>query len=110
MFQKRPNIPLLRRYLFSIYASKNVCAKDIGSRALITLIEITSNMIYTVALTGGFKFPCKIHLNTQWGGGEAEGALAQTVNPISTKGADNAHHSTTTDFQTLRRPCKGTPK
>ena len=26
---------------------------------------MTSNMIYIVALGGGFKCPCKIHLNTQ---------------------------------------------
>ena len=31
--------------------------------------EMTSNMIYIVALGVGFKCPCKIHLNTQWGGG-----------------------------------------
>ena len=54
-----------------IYASKNVCVKDIGSRASMVLqnyqklIEITSNMIYIVALGGGFKCPRKIHLNTQ---------------------------------------------
>ena len=30
-------------------------------------IEMTSNMIYIVALGGGFKCPRKIHLNTQWG-------------------------------------------
>ena len=29
------------------------------------LIELTSNMIYIVSLGGGFKFPRKIHLNTQ---------------------------------------------
>ena len=28
-------------------------------------IEMTSNMIYIVALGGGFKCPRKIHLNTQ---------------------------------------------
>ena len=28
-------------------------------------IEMTSNMIYTVALGGGFKCPRKIHLNQQ---------------------------------------------
>ena len=28
------------------------------------IIEMTSNMIYTVALGGGFKCPRKIHLNT----------------------------------------------
>ena len=47
----------------------------------------------------------------KWGAG---GALAlpvfdQTVNPISTRGADYAHHSNpspTPDFQTLRRPCQ----
>ena len=31
--------------------------------------EMTSNMIYIVALGVGLKFPHKIHLNTQWGGG-----------------------------------------
>ena len=32
-------------------------------------IEMTSNMIYTVALGVGMKCPRKIHLNTQWGRG-----------------------------------------
>ena len=32
------------------------------------LIEITSNVIYIVALGVGLKCPLKIHLNTQWGG------------------------------------------
>jgi hypothetical protein len=32
-------------------------------------IEMTSNMIYIVALGSGFKCPRKIHLNTQWGEG-----------------------------------------
>jgi hypothetical protein len=55
------------------YASKNVCVKDIGSRASMVLqnypnlIEITSNVIYIVALGVGLKCPHKIHLNTQWG-------------------------------------------
>ena len=31
------------------------------------LIEMTSNMIYIVALGVGLKCPRKIHLNTQWG-------------------------------------------
>ena len=31
-------------------------------------IEMTSNMIYILALGVGFKCPRKIHLNTQWGG------------------------------------------
>ena len=30
-----------------------------------SFIEMTSNKIYIVALGGGFKCPCKIHLNTQ---------------------------------------------
>ena len=55
-------------------ASKKVCAKDIGSRASMVpqnyqLIEITSNMIYIVALGVSLKYPPKIHLNTQYGGG-----------------------------------------
>ena len=32
-------------------------------------IEMTSNMIYIVALGVGFKCPRKVHLNTQWGEG-----------------------------------------
>ena len=31
---------------------------------------MTSNMIYIVAHGIGFKCPRKIHLNTQWGGGD----------------------------------------
>ena len=44
-----------------IYASRNVCVKDIGSWASMVLqnyqnfIEMTSNMIYIVALGGGIK-------------------------------------------------------
>ena len=34
-------------------------------------IEMASNIIYIVALGVGFKCPCKIHLNTQWGGGSS---------------------------------------
>ena len=30
-------------------------------------IEVTSNMIYIVALGVGLECPRKIHLNTQWG-------------------------------------------
>ena len=54
-----------------IYAPSNVCVKDIGSWASMVLqnyqnvIEMTSNMIYIVALGGDFKCPRKIHLNTQ---------------------------------------------
>ena len=60
-----------------IYASRNVCVKDIDSRASMVLqnyqnfIEMTSNMIYIVAFGGGLKCPRKIHLNTQWEGGGA---------------------------------------
>ena len=45
--------------------------KDIGPWASMVLqnyqnfIEMTLNMIYIVALGGGFKCPRKIHLNTQ---------------------------------------------
>ena len=52
-------------------SSKRVCVKDISSWAPMELqnyqnfIEMTSNMIYIVALGGGFKCPRKIHLNTQ---------------------------------------------
>ena len=34
------------------------------------IIEMTTNMIYTVALGFGLKCPRKVHLNTQWGWGE----------------------------------------
>ena len=34
------------------------------------LIEMTSNIIDIVAFGVGFKCPRKIHLNTQWGGGQ----------------------------------------
>jgi hypothetical protein len=39
-------------------------------------IEMTSNMIYIVALGNGFKCPRKIYLNTQWGGGGGGGKVA----------------------------------
>ena len=53
-----------------MYASRNVCFKDMDSTASLVLqnyhsIEMTSNMIYIVALGVGFKCPRKIHLNTQ---------------------------------------------
>ena len=38
-----------------------------------TLIEITANMIYIVALGVGLKCLHKVHLNTQWGGGAKKG-------------------------------------
>ena len=56
------------------YAFRNVCIKDIDSRASMVLQNyqkfkvLTSNMIYIVALGVGFKCPRKIHLNTQCGG------------------------------------------
>ena len=34
------------------------------------LIEITSNIFHNIAFGVGFKGPRKIHLNTQWGGGD----------------------------------------
>ena len=67
-------------FYVGIYASRNVCIKDIDSRASMVLqnyqkfIVLTSNMIYIVALGVGFKCPRKIHLNTQWGVGEGQGA------------------------------------
>ena len=43
--------------------------------------------------------------------GAGGAVFGQTVNPISTRRADDAHHSNTSppppDFQTLRRPCYG---
>ena len=48
-----------------------VCVKDIGSWTSMVLldyknfIEMTSNMIYTVALGVGFKCPRKIQINQQ---------------------------------------------
>ena len=58
-----------------IYVSRNVCVKDIDSRVSMVLqnyqkfIEMTSNMIYIVALGVGFKCSHKIHVNTQCQGG-----------------------------------------
>ena len=68
----------MRQYLvFGLFwdscAPTNVCVKDIGSKVLQNyqnFIEMTLNMIYMVALGSGFKCPCKIHLNTQWGRGQ----------------------------------------
>ena len=65
MSQKMPNTPI------GFDASRNVCVKDIDSRASMVLqnyqkfLEMTSNMIYIVAVGIGFKCPRKIHLNTQ---------------------------------------------
>ena len=67
-------MPTLKGYIRPIYAPTNFCVKDIDSRAPMVLqnyqnvIELTSNMIYIVALGIGLKFPRKIHLNTQCGG------------------------------------------
>ncbi len=54
-----------------IYASRNVCVKDIDSEASMVLqnyqiiLEMTSNMIHIFALGVGFNCLRKIHLNTQ---------------------------------------------
>ena len=53
------------------YALTNVCVKENGSMVLQNcqnFIEMTSNMIYIVALDVGLKYPRKTHLKTQWGG------------------------------------------
>ena len=47
-------------------------------------IEMTSNMIYVVALGVGFKCLRKIHLNTQWEGGGRN--LNNPPAPIKSKG------------------------
>ena len=47
-------------------------------------MEMSSNMIYIVALVVGFKCPRKIHLNTQWGGG---GNHKSTNNAMSNNGS-----------------------
>ena len=66
-------IPIRQELPVDIYASRNVCVKDIGSRASLVLQnyqklkEITSNMIYIVALGVSLKYQLKIHLNTQLG-------------------------------------------
>ena len=68
-----------------IYASRNVCVKDIGPWASMILqnyqnfIEMTWNIIYSAALWGGFKCPRKIHLNTQQGLGEGGNCPPCTV-------------------------------
>ena len=54
-----------------VYASNNVCVKDIILLASMVLqnyqkvIEMTLSIIDIVAFGGGFKCPRKIHLNTQ---------------------------------------------
>ena len=64
------NIPKKAKHALMYCASKNVFVKDIGSWASMvlqkyqTFIEVTSNMIYIVAIGVGFKCPRKIHLNT----------------------------------------------
>ena len=47
------------------------------------------------------------------GEGFSPSLFGRTVDPISTRGADYANHSTTAphpDFQTLRRPCLSSPR
>ena len=48
-------------------------------------IEMTSNMIYIVALGGGLKCPRKVHLNTQWGGGRTLSIVSHFQWPSSLK-------------------------
>ena len=61
----------MHHFNVGIYASRNVCVKDIDSRASMVLqnyqifLEMTSNIIYIVALGVGFKCPRKIHLKAQ---------------------------------------------
>ena len=61
----------MHHFNVGIYATRNVCVKDIDSRVSLVLqnyqkfIVLTSKMIYIVALGIGFKCPRKIHLNTQ---------------------------------------------
>ena len=63
----------MHHFNVGFYASRNVCVKDIDSRASMVLqnyqkfLEMTLNMIDIVAV--GFKCPLKIHLSTQcpWG-------------------------------------------
>ena len=82
----------IHNFNVGIYASRNVCVKDIDSRASMVLqnyqkvIVLTSNMIFIVALAVGFKCPRKIHLDTQWGG------------------AYYSHSMSQPKFSTLRRP------
>ena len=74
MFPKYPTKCQIHHFNVGIYASRNVCVKDIDSRASMVLqnyqkfIVLTSNMTYIVALGVGFKCPRKIHVNSQWGG------------------------------------------
>ena len=44
------------------------------------LIEMTSNIFIIIAFGVDFKCPRKIHLNTQWGGGEGE--VRPTTSPV----------------------------
>ena len=49
-------------------------------------IEMTSNLIYTVAFGSGLKCPRKIHLNTQWGGGKLVGIICPLLVDIGLNG------------------------
>ena len=63
-------MPLSQYFNVGIYASRNVCIKDIDSRAsMVLFIVLTSHIINIVAHGVGLKCPRKIHLNTQWGWG-----------------------------------------
>ena len=72
---KYPKKCQIHHFNVGIYASRNVCVKVIDSRASMVLqnyqklIEMTSYMIYIVAICVGLKCPRKIHLNTQCRGG-----------------------------------------
>ena len=65
------NIPKKAKHTLMYCASKNVFVKDFGSWGSMvlqkyqTFLEVTSNMIYIVAIGGSFKCPHKIQLNTR---------------------------------------------
>ncbi len=71
-----------------VYASKNVCVKDIisGSSMVLrnyqNLIEMTSNIFHVIAFGVRFKCPHKIHLNTC---AVEEGGGGQTLASLRTK-------------------------
>ena len=71
------------------------------------LIEITSNMIYIVALGGGFKCPCNIHLNTQWRGGGGNHHILIDHLTLSYPGKGRQIVPTKLLFTPFLRPCTG---
>ena len=70
------------------------------------IIEMTSNMIYTVALGGGFKCPRKIHLNTQCLPAQVGIGLTDMLN-LGGGGTNYAHQINICPLPRILRPSSG---